>query len=307
MSDSDTPPTATAKDYPAITPAVQALIAINAAILFLQYNFVSDGEAFSAMAFQWGNLANGRWWTTVTYMFVHANIWQLAGSMYALFLFGPRLEQSWGTKKFVRFYLLAGFGGLLFHALFVRGDTMLLGASAAVFGVMGAYALLWPQEELHIFGIVPMRVRMLVALFVAYNVTLGLYATTTGDALNLASLSHLGGFAVAWFFLRTPPATGIEQIRQRISQVPDADEMPRAIPRTLPRSRERLDEVDEVVAKSKAVVAKHPIALAPPQPRDARADEVNRVLDKISKTGIDSLTPEERLVLEEMSRRLRDH
>jgi membrane associated rhomboid family serine protease len=289
-----------------MTPAVQALIAINVAILFLQATVVSDADMFSALAFQWGNLANGRWWTTATYMFVHASFWHLAGNMYALFLFGPRLEHAWGAKKFVRFYLLAGLGGLVFHALFVRGDTMLVGASAAVFGVMGAYALLWPREELFLFGIIPLRVRTLVILIVGYNVAMGLYGTG-GDASNVAYLAHLGGFAVAWFYMRTPPATSIEQLRQRIAQVPDADDLPRAIPRTMPRSRERLDEVDEIVAKSKAVVAKRPTIVAPPRPRDASAEELNRVLDKISEHGIDSLTLEERHVLEEMSKLLRDN
>jgi hypothetical protein len=108
--------------------------------------------------------------------------------------------------------------------------------------------------------------------------------------------------------MRMAASGGIEQVRQRVANLPDADEPPRAIPRTMPRSRDRGDEVDDIVAKSKAIVAKRTTTVTPPTARrhETRAEELNRVLDKISEQGIDSLTSEERLTLEEMSRRLRD-
>ena len=89
--------------------------------------------------------------------------------------------------------------------------------------------------------------------------------------------------------------------------VPDVpDETPRAIPRSLPRTRER-GEVDEIVAKSKAAIAKRPARqIAIDRPRDTKADELDLVLEKISRTGLDSLTSDERMLLEEMSKRLRD-
>ena len=75
----------------------------------------------------------------------------------------------------------------------------------------------------------------------------------------------------------------------------------------MPRSRDRGDEVDDIVAKSKAIVAKRTTTVTPSARRhETRAEELNRVLDKISEQGIDSLTSEERLTLEEMSRKLRD-
>ena len=144
-------------------------------------------------------------------------------------------------------------------------------------------------------------------LLVGLNLALGLLSLAGGGA-NVAYFAHLGGFVVAWLYMRTPPSVSIEQLRQRISQVPDTEEPPRAIPRALPRSRERVDEVDEIVAKSKAVAAKRPAAIQQVPKgavRDLKADEVNRLLDKISAEGLDSLTSEERRVLEEISRRLR--
>ena len=298
------------QDYPRMTTAVQSLIAANVLILFLQMTILGPGTVQGALGFSFAT-APSRWWTAVTYMFVHGDFWHLLWNMYALFVFGPRLEHTWGTKKFTVFYFLSGFGGLVCYSLFFRGSShLLLGASGAVFGVMGAYALLWPKQEVLLFWVLPMRVLTLVMLLVGFNLAMGLFSIAGGGGTNVAYFAHLGGFLVAWLYLRTPPSVSIEQLRQRISQVPDTEEQPpRAIPRALPRSRERVDEVDEIVAKSKAVAAKRQaiVTPAPKAPaRDVKVDEVNRVLDKISAEGLDSLTREERRLLEEVSRRLRN-
>lgn len=296
------------QEYPRMTAAVQALIAINVAILFLQLTIVSPDAMQGALGFNFAT-APTRWWTVVTYMFVHGEFWHLFWNMYALFIFGPRLEYLWGTKKFVFFYFLSGLGALICYTLFFRDShSLLLGASGAVFGVMGAYALQWPKQEMYFFWVLPMRVLTFVMLLVGFNLAMGLFALTTGGGANVAYFAHLGGFVVAWLYMRTPPGVSIEQLRQRVSQVPDTEDPPRAIPRALPRSRERVEEVDEIVAKSKALAAKRPAAATPARKgasRELKAEDVNRVLDKISAEGLDSLTSEERSILEEMSRRLR--
>ena len=300
-------PATNEEEYPRMTSAVQALIAINVAILFLQYTIVSSSDMQSALGFNFAT-APTRWWTAVTYMFVHRDFWHLFWNMYALFIFGPRLEHLWGPKKFVLFYFLSGLGRLVCYTLFFRDSgALLLGASGAIFGVMGAYALQWPKQEVYLFWVVPMRVMTLVMLLVGFNLVMGLFGLA-GGGTNIAYFAHLGGFIVAWLYMRTPASVSIDQLRQRISQVPDADDPPRAIPRALPRSRERVEEVDEIVAKSKAIAAKRPTAVTPARKvasRDLKAEDVNRVLDKISAEGLDSLTSEERSILEEMSRRLR--
>jgi membrane associated rhomboid family serine protease len=296
------------QEYPRMTSAVQALIAINVVILFLQMTIVSPETMQGALGFNFAS-APSRWWTVLTYMFVHHDFWHLFWNMYALFIFGPRLEHLWGTKKFSFFYLLSGLGGLICYSLFFRDSgSLLLGASGAIFGVMGAYALQWPKQEVYLFWVLPMRVLTLVLLLVGFNLAMGVFGLAGGNGADVAYFAHLGGFIVAWLYMRTPPSVSIEQLRQRISQVPDTDDPPRAIPRALPRSRERVEEVDEIVAKSKAVAAKRPAAITPARkaaPRDLKAEDVNRVLDKISAEGLDSLTSEERAILEEMSRRLR--
>jgi len=295
------------QDYPRMTSAVQALIAINVVILFLQMTVVPPEAMQSALGFSFA-AAPTHWWTIVTYMFVHLGLMHALVNMYTLYVFGPRLEHLWGAKKFLVFYFLSGLGGLICYTLFFRDSgSLLIGASGAIFGVMCAYALQWPKQEMLLMFVIPMRVMTLVLLLVGYNLAMGLFGLV-GGGTDVAYFAHLGGFIVAWLYMRTPPSVSIEQLRQRISQVPDSEDPPRAIPRALPRSRERVEEVDEIVAKSKALAAKRPAAATPTRKlpsRDLKAEDVNRVLDKISAEGLDSLTSEERSILEEMSRRLR--
>jgi len=287
-----------------LTAAVQALIATNIAVAFLQAVGVLPYADLAAwFGFDLGSLPT-RWWTPITYMFVHVGVWHVLANMYGLYLFGPRLEQTWGSKKFAWFYLFCGLGGVVFQMLFIRTGG-LVGASAAVFGVMTAFAMQWPDDEIYLMFVVPMRVRTLVVGLFVFNLVMGVVATGDGGGTNIAYFAHVGGVIAAYAYMRMAASSGIDQVRQRVASLPDADEPPRAIPRNLPR-RERGDEVDDIVAKSKAIAAKRSVTLAPPsRRREAKADELNRVLDKISETGIESLTGDERKILEEMSRRLR--
>jgi membrane associated rhomboid family serine protease len=285
---------------PRLTPAVQALLAISVAVAFLQLTLIDSLSG--ALAFDFSALP-GRWWTAGTYMFAHVSVWHLVANIYALYVFGPRLEQAWGAKKFTWFYLLCGFGGVAFDILFLRAGT-LVGSSAAVFGVMTAYVMQWPDDEVNLLFAVPMRARSLVAGLVVFNLVMGIMATANGD-MNIAYVAHVGGMLAAYVYVRMSASTGMEQVRQRVASLPEPDEPPRAIPRNLPR-RERGDEVDDIVAKSKAIAAKRVPLLTPTsRRREAKADELNRVLDKISELGIESLTTDERKTLEEMSKKLR--
>ncbi len=298
----DSVPTSADEHPQRLTPAVQALIAINVAVLFIQATVY--GGLPGLLSFDAAGLPS-RWFTALTYMFAHAGVWHLVANMYGLFVFGPRVEQTLGTKRFTWFYLLCGLGGVVFQMLFIR-TGLLIGASAAVFGVMTAYAMQWPDDDVYLMFVLPMRVRTLVVGLFVFNLVMGVAATGDNGGTNIAYFAHIGGVIAAYVYMRMAASTGMDRVSQRVANLPDADEPPRAIPRNLPR-RERGDEVDDIVAKSKAAVAKRTVAVTPrPRRREAKADELNRVLDKISEAGLESLTQDERRLLEEMSRRLRD-
>lgn len=281
---------------------MQVLIAINIAVLFVQVTAL--GQLSQWLGFE-VNALPGRWWTAFTYMFVHAGAWHLLANMYALYVFGPRLEAQWGSRKLAWFYLLCGLGGAVFEMLFIRGGG-LIGSSAAVFGVMTAYAMQWSDDEVYLMFVLPMRARTLIAGLFVFNLVMGVAATGDNGGTNMAYVAHLGGVIAAYIYMRMAMTNGLDLGRQRVAELPDSDEPPRAIPRNLPR-RERGDEVDDIVAKSKAIVAKRTVTATPsPRRPEARAEDINRLLDKISEHGIDSLTSEERKLLEDASKRLRD-
>ena len=297
-------------DTPRLTRAVQALIALTVAILFLKWTVVSDADLFATLGFRDASLPRTLW-SALTYSFVHYGFWHLAINVFALLTFGPRLESVMGTRAFALYFLWCALGGAVAYLLFVRTGA-LIGASAAVLGVMFAYAHHWPDDELALFGIIPVRAWTMIMVLALANLAIGMSAATELGGDRTLYLAHLGGVGFGWLYLRTPPAASIERLRQRISPAPDyQDEAPpRAIPRTLPRQRTQRDEVDEIVAQSKAIAAQQPAARAVVTPvrssSELRAAELNRVLDKISAAGLASLTPDERALLDATAKRLRD-
>ncbi len=297
---------AAAEPYaPRLTTAVQWLIAINVAVFFLQLTVVSPADMIALLGFRSGELSR-TWWTTLTYMFVHGGFWHVALNMYVLLLFGPRVEREWSAGEFARYFVMCGLGGLLLHLLFFR-DATLVGASAAVYGVMLAYAKMWPDDEIYLFAVIPLKVKWLIALLVLTDLVSGL----SGGQSNVAHFAHLGGFLTGWLYLRAADAVRGDGLRARIAPAPDfGDETPRAIPRGLPRPRpdDRSDPVDDVVARSKAALAQ-PTAVrtAPPRlPAPAPEPDLDHLLDKISRHGLESLSTDELKMLEEASRRMRE-
>lgn len=296
-------------DTPRLTRGVQALVAANVAILFLQWTVVSDADLFATLGFRDANLPRTLW-SALTYSFAHYGFWHLAVNMFALLTFGPRLESVMGTRAFTLYYLWCGLGGAVAHLLFIRAGV-LIGASGAVLGVMYGYAQHWPDDEIALFGLIPVRAWTMVVVLAVATLAIGVTAASELGADRTLYLAHLGGVAFGWLYLRTPPAASIERLRQRISPAPDyQDEAPpRAIPRTLPRQRTQRDEADEIVARSKAIASQHPVARAVVTPvrtsGEIRASELDRVLDKISAGGLESLTADERAQLDAMAKRLR--
>jgi membrane associated rhomboid family serine protease len=290
-------------ESPRMTRAVQWLLALNIGIYFLQLTLFGPDAVYSALALDPARFP-ANWWTVATYMFVHAWLAHLAFNMFTLWMFGPRLEHEWGTRTFVWFYLWCGVGGAIAHLVFAQHSAV-IGASGAISGVLVAYALRWPDEEVYLFGVIPMRSRWLIVAMLAMNI---IFALSPGSRIDWTA--HLGGMAFGWIFLKVYSMGGINRVRGWVSTVPDeSEDMPRAVPRGRPPMRDRAGGADEVVARSNAVILREskPLQHVPRQetPKEYAA-RVNRVLDKISQEGIESLTRDERRLLEEMSQKLRD-
>jgi len=294
-------------ERPRMTSAVRALLALNVAVFFLQITLVGPADLFRWLAYS-ANTVSTAPWTVITYAFVHAGIWHLLSNLWVLFVFGPRVEQAFGPRRFVAYYLVCAFGGLLAHTMVAPRNGVLLGASAAVLGVLLAYAVQWPDDEVQIFPLfITLKVKWLVVIFGGINLLFGL--ATAGAASGVAYVAHLGGLATGGIFLFLTSSPGLDNVRRRVSTIPDeSDELPRAIPQSPTRSRERTTAADDAVARSNATVAAQAPRASTLTSRvgPRKTEELNVVLDKISRLGIESLTAEERSLLEEMSRQLRD-
>jgi len=138
----------------------------------------------------------------VSHMFMHADIGHLFFNMFAVFMFGPPLEATWGPKRFFFFYLLTGFGSVLLHTL-VRGieiywfgESMFaanvpsLGASGAVFGLLVGYGMLFPDNRIMLlFPPIPLKAKYFVLIYAGVELFMGLGNLNTG----VAHYAHLGG------------------------------------------------------------------------------------------------------------------
>ena len=290
-------------ESPRITRAVQWLLALNIGVYFMQLTLFGPESVFSALALNPARFP-AAWWTIVTYMFVHAWLAHIAFNLFTLWMFGPRLEQVWGTRAFVQFYLWCGLGGAIVHLLLAQNSAV-VGASGAISGVLVAYALRWPDDEIYVFGVIPMKSRWLIAAMIAMNIV---FALSPGSGIDWTA--HVGGMGFGWLFLKLYSLGGLDRVRGWVSSVPDeSEDMPRAVPRTRSSMQDRSRGTDEVVARSNAVVLRErkPLAHVPKQETvNEHAAKVNSVLDKISQHGIESLTTDERRLLEDLSRKLRD-
>ncbi len=291
-------------------PAVAWIIGLCVAVAFLEET-LTGGAMMRWLGYRATDLGERRLWTVVTYMFVHGGLLHLALNMYMLWIFGRRVERAWGSTTFTWFYLWCGVSGWAFHWMFTPGAGVLVGASAAILGVAVAYASRWPDDELHLFGVVPMKVKWLVAFMAALSVIMVM--RSAGTVGGTAYAAHFGGMFGGWLYLRTPNAQSIDRLRRRIAPAPDyGDDPPRAVPRHSSRPREREPEVDDIVAQSKAAMARTrqavPATTAPTAPVSTVAARaaLDMLLDKIAQQGMGALSADERALLEDMSRKLRD-
>ena len=292
-----------ASESPRMTRAVQWLLALNIAVYFLQLTLFSPDAVYSALALDPARFPSS-WWTIVTYTFVHAWLAHLTFNLFTLWMFGPRLEHAWGTRTFVQFYLWCGLGGAIAHLLFAQHSSV-IGASGAISGVLVAYALRWPDDEVYLFGVIPMKSRWLIAAMIGMNI---IFALSPSSRIDWTA--HVGGMGFGWLFLKLYSLGGLDRVRGWVSSVPDeSEDMPRAVPRTRASMQDRGRGMDEVVARSNAVVLRESKSLTHVPKRETPqeyAARINGVLDKISQQGIESLTSAERRLLEDMSRKLRD-
>ena len=142
-------------------------------------------------------VTKGYVWQLVTYMFLHGSPWHLILNMFVIWMFGNPLESVWGGNRFLNYYLICGLGGAFLSFLF-SFNTTIIGASGAGYGILLAYAVLFPYSEIYVWGLFPVRARTLVIFMVIIELASGI----TGGG-GIAHFAHLGGMAAGFIYLKS--------------------------------------------------------------------------------------------------------
>ncbi len=255
-----------------LTPWIKRLIIANAVLFVLvRFGAIPSELAIEYLAFDEAKVLT-RPWTVITYMFVHGGFFHVFINMLMLFFFGPPLEERWGGREFIKYYTICGIGGALFN--FIFGEGIIIGASGAVYGVMLAYALNWPDSLIWIYAIFPIKAKYLV-LFLG---GLAFFSAFSGASDGIAHFAHLGGLVVGYVYLKKgwQVQAHWEAWKKRLRK--------RKL-RVIPGGTGAADRSSQSDEEARILEA------------------VDRLLDKIAANGLESLTPEERRFLDEVARR----
>ena len=206
-------------EFQILPPVVKNLLIINAlfflADVVLGFKGIDLSDWLGLHYFQASNFA---FWQPVTYMFMHGNFGHLFFNMFALWMFGAAVENYWGVKKFLIYYFVAGVGAALVYELwqyidfnyimhvqdysgvqislketitvdqFMNRFTM-VGASGAVYGLLLAFGMLFPNSLIYIYFLIPVKAKWFVIIYGGIEVLYCIFASSDG----IAHIAHLGG------------------------------------------------------------------------------------------------------------------
>lgn len=212
-----------------LPPVVKNLLIINVIFFVAKWIFEQQGFPLTGyLAVYYFDSPYFKIWQPITYMFMHADMFHIFFNMFALFSFGPILEAHWGSKRFINFYLITGLGALAlqwavqaFEVYQIAGSPVndlgvinalanptvfgiyggpMVGASGAIFGLLVAFAVLYPNIEMYIMFIpVPIKAKYIIPVYIVIELGLGV-TKIAGD--SVAHFAHLGGALIGYILVK---------------------------------------------------------------------------------------------------------
>lgn len=220
-----------------LSPTLLGLIAANVIVFFAQEILSGFGFGLNwAFGLRPADVVGSfKLWELVTYMFLHQGVFHILFNMLALWMFGAELERLWGSREFLKFYFVTGVGaGLLtvLVSLLPFGfaaplyTSIIIGASGAIYGLLLAYGLRFPDRPIYMYFVFPVPAKYFVLL-------MGLLAfyASIAERSDIANVTHLGGLLVAYLYLR----------RGRLRLSPWADVKYRYMKWKIARARSKFD------------------------------------------------------------------
>ncbi|MBF0586087.1 rhomboid family intramembrane serine protease [Prosthecochloris sp. N3] len=253
-------------------PAIKAIILTNVAVFLLQF-LTPLGNFLFLFGALWpigsGNDAGLSFqiWQPVSYMFMHGGLAHILFNMFALWLFGTEIENYWGTKEFTTFYFVCGIGAALVNLATTIGSPYpTVGASGAVFGILLAFGMMFPDRYIFLYFLFPVKAKYFVAGYAAIELLMGLNNAGMGSQSNIAHFAHLGGMAVGFAYIK---------FRQQGWSLSDW------IDNTFPK-------------KDDSTTGGPTIYRGGSSGEEVSEAEIDAILDKISQSGYQSLTDDEK-------------
>jgi membrane associated rhomboid family serine protease len=264
-----------------ITPVVKKLMIINGAVFLLQLlvGFFAPGriEYFFGLH-HIGLLHQFMLWQPLTYMFLHGNLLHIFFNLFALWMFAGELELRWGSKTFLQYYIFSGVGAGIFIAIMnyviflnYNATPITIGASGALYAILLAYGLTWPNREVLLYFLFPIKMKYLVIIFGAIEF-FGTISSAQGAGGNISHIGHLGGLISGFIYI---------MYKIRVSPVSQK------------KSGKGEGAVGEYLKKSRLKKKQEDI-----ETRIQAKMIIDRLLEKIAREGMSSLTPKEKKELE---------
>lgn len=281
-------------------PVIKNLLIWNIAIFFFQY-FAQSGlhvgplllDEWIIRTFALQPIGDGfRIWQLITYMFLHGGFSHIFFNMLALWMFGMELENEWGAKKFVTFYFACGIGAALanlFIAPLFTGVGPTIGASGGVYGVLVAFAMMYPNRMIFIFPLpLPVKAKYLVSFYILIEIWNGFGSAGGG----IAHMAHLGGAFIGAIWVLLDNRGMIDRVIHSFKSERISDTLHR------PPWKDKAKEASFYDINSTTTTHYQP------PPSDPHQVIIDQILDKISKSGYENLTEEEKRILFEESKKL---
>jgi membrane associated rhomboid family serine protease len=187
-----------------LSTALKAIIGANV-VMFLATTFLPALQIQLGLVPQWV-LHDLRVYQVVTYMFIHAGLFHILFNMLALWMFGTELERIWGTRFFLKFYFITGIGAgcltILLSLLPVGPLSQLyrsdiIGASGAIYGLLLAYGMYFPERQIYMYFVFPIPARVFVLIMGAIA-----FFSSISESGGVANATHLCGLLVAYVYLK---------------------------------------------------------------------------------------------------------
>ncbi len=295
-------------------PVIKSLIIINIVVFLAEYLLLSvyhiDSVSLRAYFFKFFALwpiEDGFYiWQLISYQFMHGGLSHIFLNLFALWMFGIELEERWGSKRFLIFYLLCGAGaGLtqLFIAPIFSNPAPTIGASGSVYGVLLAFGLTFPNRPIMMFPLfIPIPAKFFVLIFAG----IALISGFTDSGGGVAHFAHLGGALTGFLLLRFEKQLKLNKIYDNSPQFAEDDE-----PNNIYNFQNRTKTQQQPFSwftQQKQTIREEPQE----KPNGFTVDNeeikqsvIDEILDKISRSGYESLTDREKRILFELSQKLK--